>query len=162
MFFGFNSFKEIREYFTKYIGSNATGILTLIALIGNFIEQFIYTSSGAIFFLWALYFTDFLTGIAVAIFIKKDFRSKHFPRFLVGLFFGTVLISISFNAGIYSLIYSYLGSTIYAVLIGQNIISIFENAAKFNVIPNSVILFLKEKISPSALIKRFKKDENKP
>tara|TARA_R110001606_G_scaffold349457_1_gene499404 strand:- start:5836 stop:6315 length:480 start_codon:yes stop_codon:yes gene_type:complete len=159
MLFGFDSLQQLKEYFTKYAGSNATGILALIALVSNFIEQFIYTSSGAIYFLWALYFLDFLTGVAVAIFIKKDFRSKHFPRFLVGLFFGTVLISISFNAGIYSIIYSYLGSTIYAVLIGQNIISIFENAGKFNVVPNSVIAFLKEKIGVKALIERVKKKE---
>jgi len=157
MFLGFNNFNEIATYLTKYIGSNATIFIGIVTFLSTFIEQYVYVSSGAIFFLWGLYLIDFSSGVLVSLFITKDFKSKLLPRFLVGLVFGSILIFVCYQAGIHSPIYNYLASIVYAILVGQNLISIFENAGKFGIGSKEFIYFLKDKFSVEALVGKYSK-----
>lgn len=152
--YGITSFKKLISLFFGNAKSITTIALIIITFLTTLIENYIYSSAGAVWFLFSLYGIDWLTGVIKAVKLRQ-FNSKNFGRIAVSLVGAVLLLFMAFNAAKYSAIFFWLPSTIYAVLTGQQIISISENLMLIGAIKKNIFHFLSQKFSLENITKIF-------
>jgi len=161
MFFGISSIRELLPLLFKGTGSIANFLIWVLAITSQIITGFIWTSVAPVYFLWSLILIDFLTGIGRAIFIRKDFGSKRFPKVVLSLIGNTLMLYIAHQSSIHSnVLYYFFPSFIYSVLISTQIISIIENLTELGLFNRDIYNYLKSKVSPKAIIDKLKPKGN--
>ena len=145
--YGFSSLSDfINTLFLKYFSPKLVGILiAIIAIIRLFFQNFFH-NEHAIYFLIVLYVIDFLTGIFKSI-KNKTLVSKKVPRVILTLFGALLILSITFFASQFSIIFEPVGMVFYSVFLAQQILSIGENLHQVGAINIEIWIAIKEKFN---------------
>lgn len=148
LIFGFKNFKElfITAFGTKHLSFSL--FLSVITTINAFITEYIYDDAKAVYFLLFLIAFDAFTGIWKAV-KNKTFSSSRLPRVIVLMILYVCLLGIGWNAARFSYLYFWLPSTIYGIMIGTLIVSLFENLMELGFISKDLYDIVKNKIKSS-------------
>lgn len=165
--FGFNGFGEFMLTLFKGVDNLwlCKYIIPFFLLINTFFE-WVFISTGGIYFLMIVYVIDFFTGIIKALHksikisrLKKEgkevpevlyndrLQSRKFPRFLMTMFAAiTMLILIKVGA-MFTVVFVPLYSIFYAVFLTQQVISVAENFNEMGWLDAGIVTKLKRKLS---------------
>jgi len=134
----------------------AAGLFTIAsATIGTYIWE----SPTAVYTLWALMGSDYVTGIIKSI---KDntFRSARLWRMPIYFIVTTLLLSLSFWMGKGQAIFTYLPSIVIGGFYSTYFLSIIENLGDLNLLPAPMVKILKNRFGIETLVNKFKDEKD--
>jgi hypothetical protein len=165
--FGYASFGEFLSTLFKSVDNLwlYKYVLPFLLLINSFFE-WVFISTGGIYFLMVVYIIDFFTGIIKAIHnsiqvrkLKKSeqevpkeleadkLQSKKFPRFLMTMFAAVVMLVIMKLGASFTIVFVPLYSIFYSVFLTQQVISIAENFHAVGLLEAGILKKIKTKLS---------------
>lgn len=149
MILGYNNFSDLIYTTLGLKTFTLNVVVAFLASLSTFITDYVYDDARAIYVMLALLIFDFATGIWYAI-KSNTFTSTRLPRILVNAVVYTLLLGISWNiAEVYPL-FGFLPGLIYGGLIATMLVSLLENLTKLNLIPDSILKRLLEKLGSMA------------
>lgn len=146
LIFGFSS---VHDYFTSIFGFKniiVNFVFVFCASLTTFISDYVWDSASAVYFMLFLIGIDAITGVIKA-FKQKTFSSARLPRIAVIMVSYCVLLSIAWNAAVYSMWFKFLPSVVYGMLIGTLILSVFENFAIIGIIDRKLFNTVKDNLT---------------
>jgi len=154
-YFGFKSFSDFCHTIINGDFAVVKWTLAFIAGAGGFITEYIYDDERAVWTLIALFGVDLVTGVWKAI-KSNTFSSFKLGRFVPAFTFSFLFLALTWNVSRSSIYFLPLPGILYAIMAGQLIASIFENATEIGLIPPGFIGQMKQHFSITNIKKRIK------
>jgi hypothetical protein len=143
---GFTSLKDFFNTISGYKSIKLNFIIAFLFGVSTFIQNWIYNSAPAIYFMTALLFFDLITGVIRA-FKQRNFTSAKLPRAFVVLLTYCILLSISTQASIYSPYFTFLPGVVYGGILSTLIVSLMENLYQAGFIKKNIYDLILTKIN---------------
>ena len=130
--FGYTS---IKDFTTTMFGASWKPFVLFggAGLINGLITDYMWDSASDIYFLWLMLFIDFATGIYASVKAKEKVTSKKMPRVFINILGYSLLLALSWNMALRSILFKYLPSVIYTGFMGVTFFSIYENMERAGV-----------------------------
>lgn len=151
---GFLGFVNVQDFFESFLGVKSWTVNAVVAAIGavtSFIGGYMWNDPSAIWVLWILMGSDWLTGIAKSIVNKKfiSYKLWRMPLYYIATSF---VIAISWWISKSNIIFKPLPSIVICGFYSVYFISLLENLGEIGVLPKPIVALLKKKFGLKKLL----------
>ena len=156
---GFIGFTSPQDFLNSLMGTKTwvfNGCVAMAAGMTSFITNYIWNDSAAVYTLWSLMFTDWVTGIIKGIINKRfvSFKIWRMPLYFVAT---SYILHIAWGMAKGNILYSPLPGLVIGGFYSVYFISLLENLGEINMLPKSLVRLLKSRFG---LKKLFDKENN--
>lgn len=159
---GFIGFSHPIDFINSLIGTktwivNAT--VALIASLTTFVTNYIWDDPMAVFTLWSLMLTDWITGIAKSIVNKRfvSFKVWRMPLYFIAT---SYLLHISWSMAKGNILFTLLPGLVIGGFYSVYFVSLLENLGDIGLLPRALVSLLKSKFGLKKLIDKDNKKQD--
>jgi phage-related holin len=159
---GFIGFSCPGDFLNSFIGFKTwmfNSCIAFSAALTSFVTSYIWDDPKAIFTLWSLMLTDWITGIAKAIVNKRfvSFKIWRMPLYFVATAY---ILHISWNMAKGNVVYTWLPGLVIGVFYSVYFVSLLENFGAIGMLPKPIVKLLKAKFGLRKLFDNDDKHES--
>lgn len=159
---GFIGFTHPIDFINSLIGTKTWFINAFVALAASstsFITNYIWDDPMAVYTLWSLMITDWITGIAKGIVNKRfvSFKVWRMPLYFIAT---SYLLHISWGMAKGNILFTLLPGLIIGGFYSVYFISLLENLGEIGLLPKTLVRVLKSRFGLKKLIDKENREQD--